>query len=135
MAALTDIAPTVRFVTVGALRIEVYGISVRGFAHLLGRFPELRKLMSGVQPDPAALMDMFPDAIAAIIAAGTGKPGDPAAEAVADGLPVETQLDFLAEIIPLSMPSGIVPFGERLTSLMGSLGVVSEPQNSGPVTS
>ena len=66
--------------------VAVHGISAKGVAHLLGRFPELRMLMTGQDVEADQLMAMGGDAVAAIIAAGCGYPGDEKAEAVAGKL-------------------------------------------------
>ena len=58
-------------------------MSVKGLAHLLVRFPELRMLMTGGEIQAEQLMEIGGDAVAAIIAAGCGCPGDEAAEAIA----------------------------------------------------
>ena len=47
MVGLIDISPQVEHVDVRATSVEVQGISAKGLAHLLGRFPDLRRLMTG----------------------------------------------------------------------------------------
>jgi len=47
MIGKIDTAPAVETVEVQDTPITVYGISAKGLAHLLGRFPKLRKLMIG----------------------------------------------------------------------------------------
>jgi hypothetical protein len=47
----------------------IHGISASGLAHLLGRFPGLRKLMTGQEVGIEQLMAMGGEAVAAIIAA------------------------------------------------------------------
>jgi hypothetical protein len=78
MVGLIDIAPRVETVAVQGTPVPVHGISAKGLAHLLGRFPELRKLMIGQEVEVEQLMAMGGDAVAAIIAAGCGYPGDKA---------------------------------------------------------
>lgn len=117
MVGLIDIAPATEQVA----GVTVYGVSARGIAHLLATFPELRKLMSGVAVEAEALIALAPDAVAAIIAAGVGKPGDADTEALADRLPVDAQADFLGTILRLTMPKGVGPFVEKLTALGGIL--------------
>ena len=121
MASLLDIAPASKEVH----GVSVYGVSARGIAHLLGSFPELRKLMSGMEVDAESLMAVAPDAIAAIIAAGVGKPGDAEYTAAADRLPVDIQADLLSAILSITMPQGVGPFVEKLASLGGVLGAQS----------
>ena len=51
MVGLIDIAPSVETVDVQGTSVAVHGVSAKGVAHLLGRFPELRKLMTGQEVD------------------------------------------------------------------------------------
>lgn len=135
MAGLVDIAPSVEHVTVGAAKVPVYGVSAKGIALLLARFPELRELMSGREVGIDKLLDMGGDAVAAIIAAGCGFPGDEAQEAAAERLPVELQADLLAPILRLTMPNGVGPFVEKLAALGNVLGAVpssTEPGSKSP---
>lgn len=117
MVGLVDIAPAAKKVDCGGVSVEVYGVSVRGIASLLSRFPELRKLMTGAEVDPQTLVSMAPDAVASIIAAGVGKPGDQETEAIADRMPVGMQTDLLTAILSLTMPRGLGPFVEKLATL------------------
>ena len=121
MVGLIDIAPSVETVDVQGAPVAVHGISAKGIAHLLGRFPELRMLMTGQQVETEQLMTMGGDAVAAIIAAGCGYPGDEKAEAVAGKLSLDAQADLLAAILRLTLPRGVGPFVEKLTALGGIL--------------
>jgi hypothetical protein len=102
----------------------VHGVSAKGVAHLLGRFPELRMLMTGQEVQTEQLMTMGGDAVAAIISAGCGYPGDEKAEAVAGRLSIDAQADLLAAILRLTLPVGLGPFVEKLTALGGILDAV-----------
>ena len=113
MVGLVDIAPAVETVPVGDLEVAVYGVSVHGIADLLRRFPELRKLFMGKLDKAEHLIDLGPDIVVAIIAAGTGAPGDKPAEDVARRLGIEAQIAFLDAILRLTMPGGLGPFVER----------------------
>jgi hypothetical protein len=124
MVGLIDIAPTTEMVEVQDASVSVHGISAKGVARLLGRFPELRKLMSGQEVETEELMAMGGDAVAAIIAAGCGYPGDEKAEAVAGKLAIDAQADLLAAIVRLTLPAGLGPFVEKLTALGGILDTV-----------
>ena len=117
MVGLIDISPQVEHVDVRATSVEVQGISAKGLAHLLGRFPDLRRLMTGQDVAADQLLAMGGDAVAAIIAAGCGQPGDEQAEAIAGNLPIDTQADFLAAILRLTLPKGFGPFVAKLTAL------------------
>jgi len=121
MRGLLDIAPRVSAVPVAGGEVDVCGVSVRGIAHLLAKFPALQSLLSGRQVDAEKLIAVAPDAIAAIIAAGCGQPGDAEAEAVADRLPIEDQAALISAILKLTMPKGVGPFVEMLNGLGGIL--------------
>jgi hypothetical protein len=121
MVGLIDIAPHIETIEVQGAPVAVHGISAKGLATLLGRFPELRKLMSGQEVQAEELMTMGGDAIAAIIAAGCGYPGDEKAEAVAGKLAIDTQADLIGAILRLTLPAGLGPFVEKLTALGGIL--------------
>ena len=93
----------------GAL-VTVLGVSAKGLAILLGLFPELRMVMTGQEVQAEQLMSMGGDAVAAIIAAGCGYPGDEAAERAAGKLSLDAQADLLATIRRLTLPKGVGPF-------------------------
>jgi hypothetical protein len=120
MAGLVDIAPATETVTIRGTAIEVYGVSAAGVAHLLARFPALRQLMSGVEASADDLMALAGEAVAPVIAAGTGAPGDADAEAAAGRLSIDEQADLLSAIFRLTFPQGVGPFVEKLGALAGS---------------
>lgn len=129
MAGLLDIAPAVETVSVRGADIPVYGVSAKGIALLLGRFPELRMLLSGVKKDAAVsgLLATGPDLVAAIIAAGIGFPGDAEQEEAAARLPLDAQAELLATIMRLTFPNGIGSLGEKLAALGSLLNVEASP--------
>lgn len=126
MAGLVDIAPIVEKVTICGTVIEVPGVSAEGIAVLLSRFPELRKLLTGVTVDSDALLKAGPGALAAILAAGTGVPGDEEAEAAAARLPLGDQADLLTAVLRVTLPGGLDPFVEKLSSL----GLIMAPKGA-----
>ena len=71
MVGLLDIAPLTKTVTIRDQPIEVTGVSAKGLAQLLLRFPELRALISGREVGLDQLLSLGGDIIAAIIAAYT----------------------------------------------------------------
>jgi hypothetical protein len=130
---LIDIAPQVETVQIHGNSISVPGVSARGVAYLLGRFPELRKLMTGQSVEAKELMAASGDAVSSIIAAGCGHPADEKAEAVAGELAVDAQADLLAAILRVTLPRGLGPFVEKLTTLGGILDTA--PSVTGPGSS
>ena len=125
MVSLVDVAPSTRTVPVGGVALPVPGISALGIAALLQQFPGLKDAFTGgtisVSLDAATLMKYGPDAVSAIIAAGCGSPGDPAAIKVAETLPAGDQMNLLAAIIDVTMPQGIASFMEALDSTIAKL--------------
>lgn len=117
MVGLLEIAPLTQIVTVRDQPIEVTGVSAKGVAQLLLRFPELRALISGRQVGHDQLLALGGDIIAAVIAAGCGHPGDELAEAASSRLGLDDQAELLAAIVKLTMPQGIGPFVDKLSRL------------------
>ena len=117
MVGLIDIAPVTTSVTIRGSDITVVGVSARGVAHLLARFPQLRALMTGRDVALDEIIRLGGDVVAAIIAAGIGKPGDESQEAAVDNLSLEEQADLLFAIIRLTIPNGVGPLVEKLSSL------------------
>ncbi|TIN41400.1 MAG: hypothetical protein E5Y10_22935 [Mesorhizobium sp.] len=134
MVGLLDIAPLTERVSVGGAKVEVFGVSAKGIVSLLSRFPEARMLMTGKDVGVDKLMQMGGDAIAAIIAAGIGFPGDEAQEQAAGRLSVEAQADLLTAILKVTLPNGIGPFVEKLTALGAIVGNVAEVSPKAPAT-
>jgi hypothetical protein len=124
MPGLKDIAPSFSTVTVKGVVIDVTGISAKGIAYLFHRFPIVREMIGGKDVDlsPEALAALAPEAIAAIIAVGTGAVNDPEAEAAAATLGAEAQLELLDAIIRETMPGGVGPFVEKLTGMFNANG-------------
>jgi len=133
MSGLLSIAPLSASVEVLGQKIPVYGVSLKGVVVLLDAFPELRTLFAGGTANTSDLMRVAPNAVAAIIAAGVGYPGDPDQEEAARRLPLDAQADLLAEILRFTLPNGISAFIEKMTALMGTLAVDDAPATA-PVT-
>lgn len=120
MTSLLDLAPS----TVTVHGVRVYGVSLEGIALLIGRFPELRTLISGGSLDVTfeQVLERAPAAVSAIIAAGTGNPGDAKHEEAAKRLGLEMQADFLEAIVKATMPAGFGPFVKRIEAWASKLG-------------
>lgn len=138
MVSLLDVAPSTKTVTVGGVNVPVFGVSAKGIASLLQDFPELRKAFAGKETDgftAEGLFTLVPQAIASIIAAGTGHPGEADHIAAAEKLPADAQAELMEAIIALTMPKGVGPFMERVTQLTRAFDVKSgEESGKGPVT-
>lgn len=139
MPGLLDISPSVATVAVNGVDVSVTGVSAKGIATLLGRFPAIREMFAGRVADLSAekIFELVPDAIAAIIAAGTGYPGNPEAEAKAESLPVGVQADIIQAIIDVTMPKGVGPFMEQIAAVVGVVngGPISIPDGKSPLPS
>ena len=138
MVDLLDIAPQYESVEILGKSVTVPGVSAKGVAYLLGRFPELRKLMVGATVEVEQLMTVGGEAVASIIAAGCGHPGDNKAEEIAAKLPVDTQADLLGAILRVTLPRGLGPFVDKLTALGHVLDVApsaTAPASSSPLPS
>ena len=117
MVGLLDIAPLTETVTIRDQPIEVIGVSAKGVAQLLLRFPELRALISGREVGLDQLLALGGDIVAAIVAAGCGQAGDAQAEAAAGHLGLDDQAELLAAIMKLTLPQGIGPFVDKLARM------------------
>ena len=126
MTGLLDIARPRETVSIGKQQIEVCGITAKGIADLLGRFPELRKMLTGAN-DPGILYDIAPRAFFAIVAGGLGKMGDAATETEIGELPAEAAADLFAAVVRVTMPSGFRPFVDRMARVFNG-----QQQSPGP---
>jgi len=135
MASLLDIAPLTETVLVRGIDVPVTGVSAKGIAHIMARFPEIREMMVGREVTIERLMEIGGDAVGAIIAAGTGHPGEPDHERMAASLLLEEQADLLAAILRITLPNGAGPLVEKLTGMGSALGgaaSLSAPATNSP---
>ncbi len=72
-------------------------------------------------------MTMGGEIVNAILAAGTGAPGDPDAEQAAGRLSIDEQADLMAAIARATLPNGVGPFVEKLTALGVAVGSETSP--------
>lgn len=121
MADLLSIAPLTEFVDVRGAKATVTGVSAKGIAGLIFRFPELRKMWASGKWDMAALLDLSDDILTALVAAGVAELD----EANAANLALDEKAELLGAIVRVTMPRGPVPFVEAVTSLIGGVGGLS----------
>lgn len=114
-------------------KLKVKGISAKGVLNLLLRFPDLQIWLSGQSIAINDVMAQTPDAIAAIIAAGTGNPGEAEAEEIAGNLPIETQVDIIEAIYRQTFREGFGPFVKRVLALYANV-VASANSGKAPDT-
>ncbi len=116
--SLDDIGPLYEDIPYGERKLRVYGISAEGIFAIFQRFPEIRTwFQGGGKVDIKALVAQAPGAIAAVIAAATGKPGNEKTEETARKISVETQLDILEAAGRLTFKNGFGPFVARIVAL------------------
>jgi hypothetical protein len=99
----------------------VVGLSFDTIGQLLERFPILFEALSGRLgagfPD---LVKKAPDAVAAVIAAGSGELNNKKAEKVAKDLPIGVQLELCQAIGRVTFPKGVRPFLEAVNATFGA---------------
>lgn len=122
MTSLLDIAPIGEDVEIDGKAIKVRGLSVSEIAHLLARFPHLRRVFDGAEADLAQVLTLIGDAVGPVIAAGTGNFGKAEEELAAASLGPETAVALIEPILRLTMPKGVGPFVEKLRGMGRLLG-------------
>jgi hypothetical protein len=137
MASLLDIAPSSATVTLRGTEVAVPGISAAGLATLMRRFPAISDLLTGkgLTLDADTLFTVGPEGVAAIIAAGTGKPGSVEAEAVASTLTFGDQIEALAKILEVTLPEGTKKLEARLVDMLRRTGLSQTPSQTPSPTS
>jgi hypothetical protein len=124
MADLLDIAPSTacEAVWIDGHRISVRGLSFNDAASIISRFPNVGDLFrGGFNPSVVLrLIEQLGAAVAPVIAAGCGHPGDEKYEQVAGAMVMENQAALLEPIWRLTCPNGTRSFLERLMRIMGA---------------
>ena len=109
MPSLLDIAPPdigAKDVDIRGTVLRVRGIAAIDWAILYARFPELRIMVGGGSEDIDRLRAMM--AQSALIAAGTGKPGEADVERAAmTNLSADERQSLIEDIIRLSLPGDV----------------------------
>jgi hypothetical protein len=113
--SLLDIADLSEEIPIGDSFIRVKGISAKEAVAILKRYPAVAELTKGFTVQK--FVEVMPDAVAAILATATGKPGDVDAEDAASRLPLELQFELLEKIGGLTFKSGFGPFVARMMAL------------------
>lgn len=114
MAGLLDLAPLEEVVDVRGTPVTVTGLEARAIARLLAEFPDLRKLLDGVVPEFAEVLNMAADALPKIIASGTAFTEDEALR-----LTLGEQARIFAAILRLTAPDGLGPLVEEVSAALG----------------
>lgn len=121
MVDITDLSPLGPAVVIDGQKIDVPGVSIFGFAYLQVNYASLIEM---IRPDseqmsiPEFIVKAGEQAIAALIAAGCGKPGDLKAEQIACSLGMQQQADLLLAIFKRSLPRGMLPFVETGNNIL-----------------
>jgi hypothetical protein len=120
MVSLLDIADDVqKTVPIRGKDIPVHGLSANAIVALLKEFPELRALIAGraMSLDMDQIMQLAPNVLAALIAAGTGHPGDQQMIKAAGNLATGEQFELIYAIADQTFPQGLNSFLEKLDAL------------------
>jgi hypothetical protein len=112
MPSLLDIAPP----EISAVELEIRGVAIKvagipaiDWAMLYGRFPELRKIMLGEESSDGRDRLRFLAAQSAVIAAGTGHPGDADIErASLTVLTFDERQSLFDQVVSLSLPGDVL---------------------------
>lgn len=124
--SLTDIGPLSESVLVHEGKsVQVYGVSAKGIFAVFQQFPDVMQWFKGGKFDIQSLVAEAPDALAAVIAAACGQPGDKKAQEIAERLPAEVQLDILEAAGRLTFKSGFGPFVNRIVALSNAAASVN----------
>lgn len=116
--SLADIGPIYEDVPLSDEKsLRVFGVSAKGLFAIFQRFPQVGEWFKGGKFDPKDLIAQVPDAIAGVIAAGCGFPGDGEMEKRAEMIAVDSQLDIVEAIFRLTFKSGFGPFVTRIVAL------------------
>jgi len=124
MVGILDLLPKVEGVQIDDKQtLEVKGLSAKGIAYLLTRFPFLLKAISGEGIDLNAIFAEGPDSVGPIIAASCGyvpREHDDGwnakckeAEESASALDITTQMACLEAMARVTFKGGLRPFVER----------------------
>lgn len=123
MVSIVDLGPATSPVTLRGQTIMVNGVSALSVAMILQQFPELRRVIANKEfkgDIMTYLIETAPRIVGAIIAAGTGHPGDEAVTAAGMALPAGEQYLLLTPIFTLTFPQGVRSFVDGLIAVAQS---------------
>lgn len=128
MVGLLDIAEaTPERVTIRGIEVDVVGINVTIIARLLRRYESLQKALVGeASLTPDLILELGPDVIGAIIAAGTNAEGNAEVEKKAQSLNIGEQFDLIYKIGEMTFGKSMGPFVEKIRALFKDVGAASE---------
>lgn len=125
MVSLLDLKRRYADVPTDAGEVRMWAVSVVGITHLVSAFPLAKKLMNGSATDEdfdvPALLNLAPDFVAELIAAGADMPGDPAYVKAASEASIGDQAALVAGVLEASLPKGAAPFREALAKIGAAL--------------
>lgn len=126
MVSLIDIANVqLKPIPLRGQDVEINGLTADHIAAIMFEFPDIRRIMStGADGDVVtSLVARLPEAVAMIIAAGTGKAGDKPTIEFARTLGVGEQYDLLEGIIKATFPRGVKSFLDGVQAALEQSGV------------
>ncbi len=126
MVGLVDIVSVDETIVIRGTKISVSGVSVEGIGRLIFRFPELKKMAETGKWNQDGLLSLSDDIVCAVLAAGTGEPGNADAEKGAGKLAVGEKAELMMAIIRVTMPNGAGPFTKALRGMLDTLSAVGQ---------
>lgn len=121
MTGLLEIGPVSKRVKFGNKTVEFFGLSAEDIFHLMGRFPEVEKILQNKATEitPTQLMRAGPEIVGAIVACANDMRGNVEAEMVARRLSFPKQLEVITAIFECTFEEGVGPFVEQVTAFIG----------------
>jgi len=130
MSGIVDIVLPKRSVTLYGVEIEITGVKNKAIGELWDRFPQISDMAEAGKFGLKELLSLDEEVVAAFIAAGTGRPGDPIAEAFARELPLGDQAELIAAILERTLPRSSGPFVESWLQILTLLGMIRPAQKN-----
>lgn len=136
---LFAILPAGREVKINNGKARVVGVSwtligdiVRGFPQLVDLFDKIASSDNGEMIKGGLwIASNIPQAIPTILAAGIGRPGDPAAEAIMGRLDAIAQLDLLNEVLKETIGGDLDFFVAKLKAVGATIGFGAGDETTG----